>query len=66
MKIQGLSRSLATVCKIMVGEVFFGALGTHRGTQHLAGGHLEVGDETLSAMTDIIEGPPFDLAGYRG
>jgi len=49
----------------MGSEVRFGACGTDAGSHNLAGGHFQVSDEALRAMSLIFEFLAFDMTGQH-
>ena len=49
----------------MGSEVRFGACGTDAGSHNLAGGHVQVSDEALRAMSLIFEFLAFDMTGQQ-
>ena len=48
------------------GEVGLGARGTDAGSNHLTGGHIQVGDQTQGAMAFIFEFLSLDVTGQHG
>ena len=48
------------------GEVRFGARGSDAWGNHLTGGHIQVGDQTLRAMAFIFEFLSLDVTGQHG
>jgi hypothetical protein len=49
----------------MSGEVGFGARGANARSNHLSGGHIQIGDQTLGAMAAIFEFLAFDVTGLH-